>query len=46
MNFAPDKMLLVFIKWRRDGGGKPVARIMRKEIHKAFWLGNLKEGDH
>jgi len=27
-------------------GGKPVTRIRRKEIYKAFWLGILKKGDY
>jgi len=27
-------------------GGKRGANTRRREIHKAFWLGNLKEEDH
>jgi len=27
-------------------GGNRVAPVRRREKHKAFWLGNLKEGAH
>jgi hypothetical protein len=29
-----------------DRGGKLVAYTRRREIHKAYWLENLKEGDN
>ena len=46
MILAPDQMLFVFIKCRMMRGGKRVAHTGGREIHIAFWLGKLKEGDH
>ena len=46
MILAPDQMLFVFITRRRKGGAKLLTQTGGNEIHKKFWLGNLKETDH
>jgi hypothetical protein len=46
MIHAPQQRLFVFIKCNMTRRGKRVAHTRRRERHKTFWLGDLKEGAH